>query len=160
MHSLNRTFAYRKSNNMNQLKLQEYKEAAYRDAMKLQLKKTLKKKIQEIIVGKKKYRDCNYNERQLAADLNTNVHYISAAIREHYHTNFTTFVNQLRIKEAISLMTSSHSDALSIEEIGYLVGFTHRQTFHAVFLKHTGMTPRAYRMQNSFNPKEETNNTK
>lgn len=137
---------------MNQLKLQEYKEAVYDDLMKAQLKKTLKKRIQAIIVGKKKYRDCNYTERQLATDLNTNVRYISAAIQTHYHTNFTTFVNQLRIKEAISLMTSPRSDSLSIEEIGYLVGFAHRQTFHAVFLKHTGMTPRAYRMQRSLNP--------
>jgi AraC-like DNA-binding protein len=65
-------------------------------------------------------------------------------------------VNQLRIKEAMMLMNDPRYETRSIEEIGDIVGFIHRQTFHAVFLKHTGMTPKAYRMQQSLSTQEET----
>lgn len=141
---------------MNQPETREDKVVAYHNLMKPQLMQALKKQIQGKLVVKKKYRDHNYTARQLAADLNTNVHYISAAIRLHFHTNFTSFVNQLRIKEAMMLMNDPRYETRSIEEIGDIVGFVHRQTFHAVFLKHTGMTPKAYRMQQSLSTQEET----
>lgn len=132
---------------MNQSDIPEDKEASYRNIMKPQQMEVLKKRILEKLVAKKKYRDSNYTARQLAEDLQTNVRYISAIIRVHFHTNYVTFVNKLRVEKAMSLLTDQQHKERSIEEIGDMVGFSHRQTFHATFLKLASTTPKAYRIQ-------------
>ena len=58
-----------------------------------------------------------------------------------------TLVNKYRVEEAMSLLTDQRYDEHSVEEIGDMVGFAQRQSFHSYFQKYVGMTPRAYRMQ-------------
>ena len=85
--------------------------------------------------------------QQLAKDLQTNVRYISAVVRVQFHTNYSTFVNRYRVEEAMSILTDQRYSERTIEEVGDMVGFAHRQSFHTAFLKHVGMTPNAYRSQ-------------
>ncbi len=125
--------------------IQEKKEAFYRTMVRPRLMEELKDKIIEQLLVQKKFRQQGYTARQLADELQTNVRYVSAVIRAQFHTNYTTLVNKYRVEEAMRLLNDSRYDHLGVEEIGYMVGFLHRQSFHTAFLKYVGRTPRDYR---------------
>jgi AraC-like DNA-binding protein len=127
--------------------IEEQKEASYRKLVNPQLMEQLKEKILHELLVRKKYRDHGYTARDLAHDLETNTRYISAAVRVHFHTNYSTLVNKYRVEEAMSALTDSRYAHLSVEEIGDMVGFEHRQSFHTAFAKYAGITPKAYRKQ-------------
>lgn len=124
----------------------ESKVALYRKLMNPQLMDVLKDKILQQLVVKKKYKDPFYTARKLADDLGTNTRYISAVVRVHFHCNYTSLVNRYRVNDAQTMLTDSRYADLSIEEIGRIVGFAHRQSFHAAFVKFAGMPPKPYRM--------------
>ena len=134
------------------IEIQKEKEAVYRKLVRPKMMDELKEKIFERLVVKKKYRDPSYSATRLASDLETNIRYVSAVIRVMFHTNYTTFVNKYRIEEAIALLTDERYADLNVEDIGYMVGFPHRQSFHAAFVKFTGLTPKSYRMQGEQQP--------
>ena len=127
--------------------IQEEKEATYHKLVSPKLMEELKEKILQRLVIQKKYRDGNYTARMMADELQTNVRYVSAVIRVQFHTNYTTLVNRFRVEEAMSLLTDHRYEELSVEEIGDIVGFAHRQSFHAAFQKYAGTTPKAFRTQ-------------
>ena len=127
--------------------IDEEKEATYRKLVNPQLMDELKEKILQELVVKKKYKDRNYTAQQLARELDTNPRYLSAVLRVRFHTNYKSLVNKYRIEEAMSALTDNRYVELSVEEIGEMVGFTHRQSFHTAFIRFTGTTPKAYRMQ-------------
>ena len=80
------------------------KEAAYRSLVSPKLMDELEEKINNIIIIQKKYKDKNYSAKQLAEDLGTNTRYISAVVNVRFHMNYTSYVNQYRIQEAMSLL--------------------------------------------------------
>ncbi len=129
------------------IEVKEDKEAVYRKLVNPQVMDDLKEKILQELVIKKKYKDRFYTARKLAADIGTNTRYISATIRVKFHTSYTTLVNKFRVEEAVSALTDSRYEDLTVEDIGLMVGFAHRQSFHTAFLRLTGITPKAYRMQ-------------
>ena len=136
-----------KTINADNFEVDNKKEASYRRLVNPEVMDELKDKILQQLVVHKRYRDRSYTARQLAEDLNTNTRYISAAIRVQFHTNYTALVNKMRVEEAMSKLADSRYADLSVEEIGELAGFAHRQSFHTAFMRFAGTTPKAYRTQ-------------
>lgn len=122
--------------------------ARYSTLVGAEMMEHLRKKILERIVIDQKYRDKDYSAKQLAIDIDTNTRYVSAVISVKFHTNYTTFVNQLRISDAMALLIDKRYEDKTMEEIGDMVGFSNRQSFYASFYKITGMSPRAFRIEN------------
>lgn len=133
---------------MGKYNLTEKKEknAAYRSLVRAELVDELYEKILEIFVAKKKYRDPNYSAKQLAEDLHTNTRYISAVVNIRFRQNYSSLVNEYRIKDAMYMLVDKRYLDKTMEEISAMVGFANRQSFYAAFYKHEGITPRAYRM--------------
>lgn len=104
----------------------------------------LKEQILQILVVEKKYRDQNFTAKKLAEKLHTNTRYVSIVLNVRYQTNFSGFVNRLRVEEAKSLLADSRYANLRIEEISDMVGFANRQSFYRAFCLQTGNTPRKY----------------
>ncbi len=77
----------------------------------------------------------------LADKLNTNRTYLSWAINTAYNVNFMTYINELRVKEAVRLFTEGEHETLTIEAIAGKVGFNNRTSFNSAFLKFIGITP-------------------
>ncbi len=125
------------------------KKALYRALVSPEVKDELKDRILEIVVMKKKYKDPDYSAKQLAADLGTNVRYISAVISSRFHCNYTTFVNKNRIEEAMSVLTDKRYRDMTIEEVGHMVGFSNRQSFYGAFYRFMQTTPKKYRTDNT-----------
>ena len=123
------------------------KEAAYRSLVSPRLMDEMQEKIMNIIVMQKKYRDKDYSAKKLAEDLGTNTRYISAVVNVRFHMNYTSFVNKIRIEEAMAILVDRRYQDLNIEEVSDMVGFANRQSFYASFFKIMNMTPREYRLQ-------------
>ena len=129
------------------LTVKKEKNAAYRSMIKAEMVDDLYEKILKIFIVDKKYRDPEYSAKQLAKELNTNTRYISAVVNVRFHQNYSSLVNEFRVKEAQHFLTDKRYMDKTMEEISAMVGFANRQSFYAAFYKNYGITPRLYRMQ-------------
>lgn len=105
------------------------------------LKTTLLAKMEE----EKLYLDASLTIHSLANQLNSNNKYLSQLINNDLKKNFVLFVNEYRIREAKKLLLDESNNNLTIESIGYDVGFKSKSAFNATFKKITGQTPSEYR---------------
>jgi YesN/AraC family two-component response regulator len=121
------------------------KNAAYRNLIRPQLANELYKKIQEIVIGQKMYRQPDFSAKALAKQLNINTRYLSAVINSKFGENYSCLHNKYRIKEAMRLLLDKKLANKNIEEISAMVGFANRQSFYAAFYKYTGETPNGFR---------------
>lgn len=127
------------------------KDASYRMMLRPELVDELYEKIQQKIVLEKKYRDAEYSAKQLAVDLQTNTRYISAVINLRFQQNYSSLVNELRIRDALYLLIDQRYADCTVEDIATMVGFSNRQSFYAAFYRIKGMTPKEYRQHNMKN---------
>ncbi|MBN1924972.1 MAG: helix-turn-helix domain-containing protein [Prolixibacteraceae bacterium] len=123
------------------------------------LPKELYRKIQidlEIAMNiKKMYLRQDLTMHQLAKEINTNTSYLSRIIRETYRSNFTTYLNSLRIIEAKKIITNPGFENYTITEIFKKCGYKNKSTFYKAFKYFTGLEPDNYRKNVMGNP---TNN--
>ncbi|MCY1561652.1 YSIRK-targeted surface antigen transcriptional regulator [compost metagenome] len=91
------------------------------------------------------YKNPNLTLQDLSQEINISSHQLSQFLNNNLGKNFTSYVNEFRINEACKIITSS--DKLTLESIGYDVGFNSKSTFFVAFKKHTGTTPLNYQIQ-------------
>lgn len=102
-------------------------------------------KLESIMNEKSLYRNPNLNLQDLSREINISSHQLSQFLNNNLGKNFTSFVNEFRITEACKIIASN--DKLTLESVGYDVGFNSKSTFFAAFKKHTGTTPLNYQLQ-------------
>lgn len=128
------------------LKERKERNAAYRSMVRAEVVEDLYEKILRELVANKKYKDPNYSAKKLAEDLNTNTRYISAVVNIRFRKNYSSVVNEYRIKDAQYLLADKHYKDRTMAEISTMVGFSNRQSFYASFYRFVGTTPRVYRV--------------
>lgn len=101
--------------------------------------------LQSVMHNEKAYLDSKLTIEQLAKKINTNRYYLSRAINSVYNMNFSGYVNQYRINEAIRLFSLSEYQNYTLEGIANTVGFNTRASFIAAFQKQTGLLPSYFR---------------
>lgn len=121
------------------------KEASYRGLIRAELADELYDGILTIVVAQKKYRDPDYSAKQLAEDLKTNPRYLSAVINSRFGMNYSSLVNEFRVRDAVHMLTDRRYLDLTMEEIGLKAGFANRQSFYAAFFKEKGEAPHQYK---------------
>ncbi|WP_419869805.1 helix-turn-helix domain-containing protein [Chryseobacterium sp. CT-SW4] len=89
---------------------------------------------------------CNndFSMIQLANALDTNVTYISRAIKLGANTNFNAFVNNYRIDFVKKLIDDEELKNYSMLHIFTSAGFKYQSTFNKVFKQVEGVTPTEY----------------
>ncbi|NKI28411.1 helix-turn-helix transcriptional regulator [Arenibacter sp. 6A1] len=110
------------------------------------------KESENYILGKlerfeysKEFLDKGTSLTTLAAKIQTNTRYLSYVIKEHKQTDFTTYVNELRISYIIDCLERD-PDFLQYK-ISYLAdkcGFSSHTRFSVTFKKITGTTPSSF----------------
>lgn len=105
----------------------------------------ISEKLENIMNDKSLYKNPNLNLQDLSKEINISSHQLSQFLNNNLGKNFTSFVNEFRINEACRIITSN--DKLTLESVGYDVGFNSKSTFFAAFKKHTGTTPLNYQLQ-------------
>lgn len=121
------------------------KDANYRGLIRAELADELYDRILTVIVAEKKYRDPDYSAKQLAQDLDTNPRYLSAVINSRFGMNYSSLVNQHRVREAAHMLLDKRFVDKTMEEIGLMAGFANRQSFYAAFFKEKGEAPHQYK---------------
>ncbi|WP_420573117.1 helix-turn-helix domain-containing protein [Kordia sp.] len=71
--------------------------------------------------------------------------YISQLINKHTNTNFSTYINNLRIAEAKRILIDPNYKDYTIVSIALEAGFNSKSVFYNAFKKNTGVSPSAYR---------------
>ena len=129
------------------------KDAVYRTLVNPDLMEAMKDRIYQIVVREKKYRDKKYSAKKLAADLYTTTRYVSAVVNVKFGVNYSSFVNQYRIKEAMEILSNPANASLRMQEVSDMVGFANRQSFYASFYRLHHITPREYKLQQLLGPR-------
>ena len=118
----------------------------YCDSISDDILKDLETKIEIELIRKEKYTVPTYSAKQLAKDINTNTRYLSATFNLRYGTNYSNYVNKLRVLKAKKLLVKEKGLSLTMEDISYMVGFSNRQSFYTAFYKfcllYTSPSPR------------------
>lgn len=99
-------------------------------------------KMKIIIEEEKLFLSPNLKIKNFAKRLHIPEKELSIIINENIGKNFSTFINEFRIKEACNLLSNKE---IKISEISLLVGFFSRAAFDNTFKKFTGLTPSEYR---------------
>ncbi|KAF2517447.1 AraC family transcriptional regulator [Flavobacterium zhairuonense] len=102
-------------------------------------------KLENAMFEKSLYKNPNLTLQDLSQEINITSHQLSQFLNNNLGKNFTSYVNEFRINEACRIITSS--DKLTLESVGYDVGFNSKSTFFTAFKKHTGTTPLNYQIQ-------------
>jgi AraC-like DNA-binding protein len=87
------------------------------------------------------YTDPDFSINKLAELLMTNIKFLSDAINKVEEKNFSLFVNEYRIKEAVNMLKNAEYDKYSIDFIAQKSGFANRQSFYNAFKKMNGLSP-------------------
>lgn len=103
------------------------------------------KAIETEVVLKRAYLNPDFKAQDIAAKHDFSIKDISAALQMRQGCNFATYIQSLRVKAVCEMFAQPGLDEISCEKIGLQNGFNSRQSLHNAFIKHTGMTPQAYR---------------
>ncbi len=105
------------------------------------LNRRLGAEFARLMASEKLYLNPGLTLHDVAQALNTNTTYLSRAVNDTFGRNFSTYLNELRIREAQIMLSGPGYAHLSIEGIALSAGFNSKSAFHAAFKKHTGVTP-------------------
>lgn len=111
------------------------------DEDELRKQQELIKQLTQIMDKEKPYLDPRITIVHMSELLNTNRTYLSKAINKVLETNFSTYINDYRIQEAVGLIKTGFTVNHTIAALAEKSGFANRTVFYAVFKKHTGVTP-------------------
>ena len=128
-----------------EFKVENTKKLGLQEDVNTEFHKGLKAKLLTIMEKEKLYLDTSLTIHSLANQLNSNSKYLSQLINNDLKKNFVLFVNEYRIREAKRLLLDKSNNNITIESIGYDVGFKSKSAFNAVFKKITNQTPSEFR---------------
>lgn len=106
--------------------------------------KKIDKALKNLINNEKIYLEEDINLSSLSSEAGVSVHQLSEYLNKHESMNFSQYINNLRIKEAIKLLVMHEKN---IAEICYEIGFNTPATFYKAFKSFTGMTPKEWQKQ-------------
>ena len=99
----------------------------------------------------KKYLHPGITIQDISRQIGINRTYLSGYINETYHTNFNTWINNLRIEEAKRKLTST-SD-INLSDLAESVGFADLAHFSKIFKQKEGLPPSVWRKKQTIHEK-------
>lgn len=91
------------------------------------------------------YRNSELTLADLAEELDTTPHKVSAVLNSQLNQTFYDFVNSYRVKDVQRRIADDQARQLTILALAMDAGFASKSTFNHVFRQHTGRTPSDYR---------------
>lgn len=97
-------------------------------------------RIEQLMKEEKVYTDNEFSQSKLSALLTSNETYVSRAINQIGNKNFSTYVNEYRVKEAKQIMLDA-KEKINLKFLPERVGIKSKSTFYRIFKSMTGLTP-------------------
>ncbi|MEM9822548.1 MAG: helix-turn-helix domain-containing protein [Bacteroidota bacterium] len=104
----------------------------------------IKTRLLHVFTSEKIYQNNKLSLPLLAKQLQTNTKYLSQVINQHYHQNFTTFINTHRIQAFQQKLLDGQAQKLTLFGLAQECGFHNRSTFYRAFRNHTGQSPKQF----------------
>lgn len=99
-------------------------------------------KLDQLMLTKSIYKNSQLKLNEVATELEIPKHQLSQLLNDNLGKSFKTFINEYRINAACQILGTDHQ--LSLEGIGYEVGFRSKSTFFTTFKKLKQITPAQY----------------
>jgi AraC-like DNA-binding protein len=103
----------------------------------------LVQKLEQLLQEQALYKDPNLKLNDLSKKINISGHQLSQLLNDNLGKSFSTYVNEYRIDEACKMIVEQPN--LTLEAIGYDVGFNSKSTFYTTFKKIKHTTPMIYK---------------
>lgn len=103
------------------------------------------KKLLKYMEKQKPYLDPSLSLNTLSKNVSIPKYQLSYIINNKLNQTFFEFLNQYRIKEAMSRLGDPEQAQTSILDVAYGVGFNSKSSFNIAFKKHTQITPLKYK---------------
>ncbi|MCB9995976.1 MAG: helix-turn-helix transcriptional regulator [Rhodospirillales bacterium] len=107
---------------------------------------SLARRIERLLDMEKIYQESAYGRAELARELEVSETIISKVINLHFGKNFPQLLNERRVEDAKQLLRETNA---SVKVIAEDVGFNSTASFNRVFRDLTGLSPSAYRNEQS-----------
>ena len=91
-----------------------------------------------------KYRDPQLSLSSIAAEFSMNESYLSYFFKENAGTNFSAYIENIRIEKACELLSSRN---IAVNDISAHVGYNSDQSFRRSFKRLKGISPTEYKKQ-------------
>lgn len=104
------------------------------------------------------YTSPDFSLDTLATRLESNSKYVSQAINEAFRKNFSSYVNDYRVKLACRRLLDEGYSVYTVAAIGESVGFKSQSSFTSVFRKVTGLSPTVFRKMSKEGKRETDEN--
>jgi len=91
------------------------------------------------------HKDAKLKLKDVAEKLAIPTHRLSQLLNDNLGKSFNAYINEYRIQAACQLLATPHN--LSLEGIGYEVGFNSKSTFFTTFKKIKNLTPAQFQLQ-------------
>lgn len=101
--------------------------------------------FKNLIYKDKLYLDSSLSLSNISEKLGLSASHLSRTIKKELNTNFSEFLNELRVNEAKSYLNNDEFSNYTITAIGLEAGFNSKSSFYEVFKRNTGQTPYAYK---------------
>ena len=108
---------------------------------------TIGYKIEQCMADLQPYLQQDFNLAQLSVLVKIPAHHLAWYFREIKQLPFNEFRNRWRVEHAKNLIQEGKSSDLTLEAIGFLSGFSSRNTFLNAFKKAEGISPNAFLSQ-------------
>lgn len=96
----------------------------------------------ETFENKEGFLNIGISQSALAEDLNTNTSYLSKVVNHYKGKNFNSYLNELRVNYAVSLLkNSSVHRRYTIKALAEELGFSNPRSFSDAFFSQTGIKP-------------------
>ena len=101
------------------------------------------RKLSALMENEKVFKKSGLKLPELSAKIQTSPHRLSQYLNENLEKSFSQYINEYRIEEAKRMILEN--ELLTLEGIGYEVGFSSRSTFYSSFKKYEGTTPSKFK---------------
>lgn len=101
-------------------------------------------RLQKLLIEEKPFVNPNLTLNDLATRLNIHPNYLSQVINSQENKNFYELINEMRIKEFLTIISKPESKQYTLLSIAFECGFNSKTSFNRNFKKYTGMTPSEY----------------
>jgi len=102
-------------------------------------------KFENILKIEKRFLHHRLTLEDIAQELNISKGHLSRIINAELETNFTDYVNKLRVEESKKHLINPEFSKYTLAAIGLEAGFSSKSNFNTVFKKQTGYTPSQFK---------------
>ncbi len=113
--------------------------------LKEEQRSELAEKIERLMETDKVYCEPDFSLDMLAERVESNTKYVSQTINAAFGKNFSSYVNDYRVRLAMERLADEEFSNYTVAAVGESVGFKSQSSFTSVFRKATGLSPSIFR---------------